>query len=290
VFLTTHSPVALRELSGGQLFVLRRGAHGHEARLVGADNDIQSTIRLYPEAFLAGSVVVCEGASEIGLLRGLDLYRLDQGNACPWLHWVWPSSTAAAGSRIARMPAPRPSSLLGYRVMVVRDDDKKPTPAIEQAFVQNGGAVVAYRAGRALEDELFGSLTPAACQRLINYANDLHGDLIVEHLRTVSNNTLTVPGRSGTRSRTPAVLSVERRAISRSGGAHPQGRLVQVHLVDGGRGEDHRCTGPASLRSGLPCTDGPGIRVGRSWTTLKSTFVRSNAEPLPHRPAAARRS
>ena len=33
---------------------------GHEARLVGADNDIQSTIRLYPEAFLAGSVVVCE--------------------------------------------------------------------------------------------------------------------------------------------------------------------------------------------------------------------------------------
>jgi hypothetical protein len=80
---------------------------------------------------------------------------------------------------------------LGYRVMVLRDDDKKPTPAIEQAFVQNGGTVVAYRAGRALEDELFGSLTPAACQRLIGYANELHGDLIVEHLRTVSNNTLT---------------------------------------------------------------------------------------------------
>jgi hypothetical protein len=75
--------------------------------------------------------------------------------------------------------------------MVLRDDDKKPTPAIEQAFVENGGTVVAYRAGRALEDELFGSLTPAACQRLIGYANELHGDLIVEHLRTVSNNTLT---------------------------------------------------------------------------------------------------
>lgn len=28
VFLTTHSPVALRELSGGQLFVLRRGPLG----------------------------------------------------------------------------------------------------------------------------------------------------------------------------------------------------------------------------------------------------------------------
>ena len=49
-----------------------------------------------------------------------------------------------------------------------------------------------WRAIRALEDELFGSLTPAACQKLINFGYDLHGDLIHEHLRTVSNNTLTV--------------------------------------------------------------------------------------------------
>ena len=190
VFLTTHSPVALRELSGGQLFVLRRGPQGHEARLVGADNDIQSTIRLYPEAFLAGSVVVCEGASEIGLLRGLDLYRLDQGNA----------SLAALGVALVDCGGGEPDrpyaraaafQSLGYRVMVLRDDDKKPASAVEQAFVENGGTVVAYRAGRALEDELFGSLTPVACQRLIGYANELHGDLIVEHLRTVSNNMLT---------------------------------------------------------------------------------------------------
>jgi len=211
VFLTTHSPVALRELSGGQLFVLRRGPLGHEARLVGADNDIQSTIRLYPEAFLAGSVVVCEGASEIGLLRGLDLHRLDQGNA----------SLAALGVALVDngggepdRPYARASAFqsLGYRVMVLRDDDKKPTPAVEQAFVENGGTVVAYRAGRALEDELFGSLTPAACQRLIGYANELHGDLIVEHLRTVSNNTLTFQ-QIWDEIQNTGLLSAERRAI-----------------------------------------------------------------------------
>ncbi len=190
VFLTTHSPVALRELSGGQLLVLRSGSHGHEARPVGTDDGMQSTIRLYPEAFLAGSVIVCEGASEIGLLRGVDLFRLDQGGV----------SLAALGVALVDCGGGEPDrpyaraavfQSLGYRVMVVRDDDKKPTSAIEQAFIQNGGAVVAYRAGRALEDELFGSLTPSACQRLIGYANELHGDLIVEHLRTVSNNTLT---------------------------------------------------------------------------------------------------
>lgn len=189
VFLTTHSPVALRELSGGQLFVLRRGPHGHEARLVGGDNGIQSTVRLYPEAFLASSVIVCEGASEMGLLRGLDQYRVDQGTTSLAAMGV---ALVDCGGGDADRPYARAAVFqsLGYRVMVLRDDDQKPTPAVEQAFVANGGNVVAYRNGRALEDELFGSLTPAACQKLIGYADELHGNLIGEHLRTVSNNSL----------------------------------------------------------------------------------------------------
>lgn len=191
VFLTTHSPVALRELSGHQLFVLRRGEYGHEVRHVGGDDEIQSTIRLFPEAFLARSVIVCEGASEIGLLRGLDQYRLEQGYA----------SLAALGTALvdcgggdADRPYARASAFqrLGYRVMVVRDDDKQPTPEAQQSFVNQGGSVMAYRAGRALEDELFGSLSPAACQALITYASELHEELIHEHLRTTSNNTLTL--------------------------------------------------------------------------------------------------
>ncbi|HEX7643471.1 MAG TPA: AAA family ATPase [Burkholderiaceae bacterium] len=189
-FLSTHSPIALRELSGGQLFVVRRIGQRHEIRAVGTDNDIQSTIRLFPEAFLARSVIVCEGASEVGLLRGLDLDRIDKGGI----------SLAAQGVAIVDCGGGEPDrpyaraavfQSLGYRVMVVRDDDKKPTPAIEQAFLKCGGEVVAYLSGRALEDELFGSLTPAACQNLINYAHELHGDVIHEHLRSASSNTLT---------------------------------------------------------------------------------------------------
>ena len=42
---------------------------------VGTDDAMQSTIRLYPDAFLAPLVLVCEGASEVGLMRGLDQYR-----------------------------------------------------------------------------------------------------------------------------------------------------------------------------------------------------------------------
>jgi len=190
-FLTTHSPVALRELSGSQLFVLRRGAsQHHEAKIVGVEDDIQSTIRLYPEAFLARSVIVCEGASEIGLIRGLDLHQIELGGV----------SLAAQGAALVDCGGGEPDrpyaraaafQSLGYRVLVVRDDDKQPTPAIEQAFLARGGEVVSYRTGRSLEDELFISLTPAACQKMINYAYELHGELTIEHLRSVSNNTIT---------------------------------------------------------------------------------------------------
>jgi predicted ATPase len=213
VFLTTHSPVALRELSGNQLFVLRSGVCGHKVHSVGTNNDIQSTIRLYPEAFLAESVIVCEGASEIGLLRGLDLYRVEQGNV----------SLAAMGVALVDCGGGEPDrpyaranafQSLGYRVMVLRDNDQKqkPTLTVEQAFIQKGGAVTAYREGRTLEDELFGNLTPTACQNLIAYANELHGDLIHEHLRTVSNNTLTFQQIYDEIERTRA-LSTESRSI-----------------------------------------------------------------------------
>jgi len=50
VFMTTHSPVALRELSGDQLFVVRPGEYKHEVLTVGIDDDIQSTIRMVREA------------------------------------------------------------------------------------------------------------------------------------------------------------------------------------------------------------------------------------------------
>jgi putative ATP-dependent endonuclease of OLD family len=60
VFMTTHSSVVLRELSGNQLYVVRRQDDSHSVQKVGADDDIQSTIRLHPDAFLAPSVLVGE--------------------------------------------------------------------------------------------------------------------------------------------------------------------------------------------------------------------------------------
>jgi putative ATP-dependent endonuclease of the OLD family len=191
-FMTTHSPVALRELSGAQLFVLREAGGEHTATNVGTDDDIQSTIRLYPDAFLASSVLMCEGASEVGLMRGLDQYLVVQGQ---------PSISAAGialvdcGGGSADKPFERAQAFhkLGYRVAVLRDDDKKPTAGVESSFVEAGGRAFSWRHNRALEDELFASLSDMAVSKVLDYARELHGDsLIDDHIKSATAGELNL--------------------------------------------------------------------------------------------------
>jgi putative ATP-dependent endonuclease of OLD family len=188
VFMTTHSPVALRELSADQLYVLRRQAsNAHEALNIGSHNDMQSTIRACPEAFLAPSVIVCEGASEIGLVRGLDLYRIDTGQ---------PSITAlgvalADGHGDTTFRRANALAALGYRVLILRDDDKQPEATETATFAAFGGTVLAWRNGRALEEELFASLSDSAILELIEAAIENVGEERVDAtLKSSSSNTL----------------------------------------------------------------------------------------------------
>ena len=193
-FITTHSPAALRELSGSQLFVTRGSADKHEVLLIGTANGVQSTIRLYPDAFLAAKVIVCEGASEIGLVRGLDQYRTATGR----------DSITAQGTALVDCGGGGPDRLLEraaaftalkYRAAVLRDNDMRPTPEVEAAFVANGGAVFAWHEGRALEDELFLNLTDEAVGKLLDRAVELHGEgLINEQIKSASQNAKNLNG------------------------------------------------------------------------------------------------
>jgi predicted ATP-binding protein involved in virulence len=192
VFMTTHSPVAVRELNGNQVFVVRDTAGGHQVREVGTANDVQSTIRLDPEAFLARTVIVCEGASEVGFVRGLDEYRVMQGQLSLLASGV--AYVNVGGSEPDRCFV-RGSALLslGYRVIVLVDSDKPPTQATVSSFVAAGGLFIAWRPGRALEDELFMSLDNGAISSLLHRAIELTEDGIVDaHIKTQSQGQATL--------------------------------------------------------------------------------------------------
>ena len=185
VFMTTHSPVALRELSGNQLFVTRGQATAHEVIQVGDADGVQGTIRTYPEAFLAPSIIICEGASEVGLLRGLDQYRVSQG-----LPSISAQGTAILDGGGANKIYGRNDAFveLGYRTAILRDDDVQPDAMREAAFIADGGKVVAWGSGRALEDELFASLSEDGAMKLLNRAKELHGEELVDaHIKSATD-------------------------------------------------------------------------------------------------------
>jgi len=192
VFLTTHSPVALRELSGHQLFVVRPLQGHHEVRQAGTSDDVQSTLRADPEAFLAKRIVVCEGASEVGLMRGLDQY---------WGTLGRPSFLALGGAYVnVNGGSPdncytRGSALLslGYQVLVIVDADKPLNPAIQNAFHLAGGQSATWGQDRALEDELFACVPDTAIDRLLEKAIEVRDrELVAVHIRDRSQNNLNL--------------------------------------------------------------------------------------------------
>lgn len=192
VFMTTHSPVAVRELSGSQVFVVRTLVNQHQVQEVGIVDDVQSTIRADPEAFLAKSIMVCEGASEVGFGRGLDQYWVGQGY----------QSFFASGGAYVNVGGGDPDRCytrgtallgLGYRVMVLVDADKPATPALVQKFLLAGGTTISWSPGRALEDELFLSLDDNAVHALLLRAVALADEELIDaHIRSQSQGGQTL--------------------------------------------------------------------------------------------------
>jgi len=200
VFMTTHSPVVVRELSGQQIALVRPdAAGGHHVKRVGNGDEVQATLRRDPEAFLAKSIIVCEGASEVGLVRGLDDYWTSLNG----------KSMLAAGTAYVDVGGGDPDRCyirgrvladLGYRVLVFVDADKLPTANQVEAYLATGATHLAWRPGRALEDELFLSLPDVAVDALLRRAVDLVGeDLVDEHIRTQTGGQVTLGDIRGQR-------------------------------------------------------------------------------------------
>jgi putative ATP-dependent endonuclease of OLD family len=92
IFMTTHSPVVIRELRAADIFAVRCSGGATEVRSVASTagdpktirghvllRRIQGHLRRSPEAFLARKVIVGEGRTEQGLLRGLDAFWSTDG-------------------------------------------------------------------------------------------------------------------------------------------------------------------------------------------------------------------
>ena len=154
-FLTTHSPTVLRELTVKELYVVHSKAG--VVQIISAAKDgleqleVQGKIRSSTEAFLAKKVVVCEGATEVGFVRGFDDHQVGKGKDPLSYHGV--ELLDARGAKNIKGLA-KAFKALGYEVAVLADADSPEnfSEADEVELVKLGVPVVAWDNKLSLEE------------------------------------------------------------------------------------------------------------------------------------------
>ena len=177
-FLTTHSPVVLRELTVDDLHIV----HCREGRtqIVAANRPaiaecIQGKIRTGAEAFLAPKIVACEGATEAGFLRGLDDYWIANGLSAFAYQGI---ALLDVGGAPNLRPVADSLNQLSYSVAVVADSDNANqfSAADAQVLTDAGVAVTLWDGGMSIEERVFADLPWAGVVASFEAACAMHGD------------------------------------------------------------------------------------------------------------------
>jgi hypothetical protein len=215
VFMTTHSPVVLRELAASQLFVVRPPAaeverpapdgpgvaedagaevpeqqqpEHHTVVLAGTDEAAQATLRACAEAFLSPAVLICEGKTEVGLIRGIDLHNSDMGQTSMTALGVYPGDGGGDNTFQRALAFAR----LGYRTAIFRDADKAPAAADLTAATTHRIPIFEWEAGNATENQIFTAVPTDCIRQLLNIAVGRCGSAAVDaHIQNVSERRFT---------------------------------------------------------------------------------------------------
>jgi hypothetical protein len=186
-FITTHSPVVLRELAISDLHVVH--SKDGVTDVVSASqptisDSLQGKIRHMAEAFLSPKIIVCEGATEIGFLKGMDRYWISKGRK-PFAYQGIGFYDANGASNIKG--AANQIRELQYDVAVLADSDapNEFSEANADALRAKGMTVVMWSGEISIEELVFSELPWVAVIASVGVAREfLEEDRILTQIQT----------------------------------------------------------------------------------------------------------
>ncbi|EOH0515796.1 ATP-dependent endonuclease [Vibrio fluvialis] len=200
VFITTHSPYVLRELQAQQLNVLRKVSlatqvfgntqESHKLHSLEGTDEQQSTLRVCAESFFSKAVIVCEGKTEIGYVRGIDLHNQSMNyrsiNACG-VH-------CADGGGDSMFVRAEVFAKLGYPTAIFKDSDKaQEHVGPSQVAASKGITIYEWGNNSATEDVLFMACPAQVIPQLLAIAIQRKGQAAIEdHIIAHSQNQITL--------------------------------------------------------------------------------------------------
>lgn len=174
VIITTHSREVITELNSQDLILLVANKLSGEilSKNLDIDDDaLQGVIRACPEAFFAKKVIVCEGATEVGICRALDKYRRNIGKEqlslkdCAYVDGTGHSFTERAGNI--------KTAGIDTSVFCDSDCDNELNPS-KDALRDDGIEIYDCDDGIKIEQQVFKDLPWEAIVELVEYVKAAH--------------------------------------------------------------------------------------------------------------------
>lgn len=162
VIITTHSSNVIVEIPCESLFIMRNGANS----LLHVEGELQGSIRKNPEAFFAEKVLVCEGATEVGICRAINRWRQDSGKtsaACKGVRFA-----DGEGRNLANYVVGFKS--LSYTTCLFCDSDANDINTLKPSFVSQGITLIDCEDKNAIENQVFQDVSWETIKELIPIA------------------------------------------------------------------------------------------------------------------------
>lgn len=168
IIITTHSPITLSECSSNQIEVLRADKLGVLKSFNFGDCDdllgIESLIRNQPVALLCRRVIICEGETEVGIVRAIDKFLSKQS-----IQMSYQGTEVISGRGDSTLNVASHLSNLGYKVCVLMDSDQKKLEDSKNELRKNKNIeIFDWEPGCAIEEQIFKDVSREVAEEILS--------------------------------------------------------------------------------------------------------------------------
>ena len=163
IFVTTHSSEVITELEVDDLIVINNDIGN--VTISAPSPNFQDIIRACPEAGYAKKIIVCEGKTEIGICRALDIYR--KTHSKEYMSFRNCVYTFGGGHSFAKRAIKLKN--LNFIVCVLCDSDNAELELCKEELTESDIKIFDYDNSNAIEQQVFQDLPWMGVITLIDY-------------------------------------------------------------------------------------------------------------------------
>lgn len=181
LIMTTHSRSVVCECGVDELCVVNNDSgelNVHQLNKVeDIKGEVQGIIRGEPDAFLCKHIIVCEGKTEIGLLRSLD-EKIFTKTGTRFAHYGVGTALGGGGDKFFSLA--RLLKSCGYDCCILMDSDIDSEESEKEEVEKIGIKVFSWEKGNAIEEQIFKDASIQCAEQLLAYAVEIKGIQSVE--------------------------------------------------------------------------------------------------------------